>query len=125
MRRRWTALNKTGRVPCERSDVPQKGGLNEGAQQKIIRLGIFAAGACRKRLRPDMPTQETSPSAPDALFFDLGPAWYYKASPSPKPREPVYRKATPGEEDAVSKAQAVLANTAGKALALVSGNEVV
>ncbi|WP_096668737.1 hypothetical protein [Polaromonas sp. AET17H-212] len=72
-----------------------------------------------------LPTQETSPSAPDALFFDPGPAWYYKASPSPKPREPVYRKATPGEEDAVSKAQAVLANTAGKALALVSGNEVV
>lgn len=94
---------------------------NEKSQLLGLLLLAAAGSACAQIL----PTQGTSPSAPDALLFDPGPAWYYRAAPSPNPRELVYRKATPAEEEVVIKAQAVLANTAGKALALVSGNEVV
>ncbi|WP_186511046.1 serine hydrolase domain-containing protein [Caenimonas sedimenti] len=80
-----------------------------------------AAGACAQIL----PSQGTTPSAPDEWLFGTGPNWYYRASPSPVPREIVFRKPSADEEEVVRKAQALLTNSSGKAMALMNGNELV
>lgn len=84
-------------------------------------VAFFACNACAQIL----PSQGTTPSAPDDWLLSAGPAWYYRASPSPSPREIVYRKPNPAEEEVVRKAQALFAGSSGKAMALVSGSEVV
>lgn len=90
--------------------------------KKLLALICLVAGSACAQI---MPIQGTTPSAPDDWLLSPGPAWYYRASPSPTPRELVYRKPTPAEDEVVRKAQALLPNSAGKAMALVSGNEVV
>jgi len=90
--------------------------------KNLLALIALAAGSACAQI---MPMQGTTPSAPDEWLLSPGPAWYYRASPSPTPRELVYRKPTPAEEEVVRKAQSLLANSSGKAMALVSGNEVV
>lgn len=72
-----------------------------------------------------LPSQGTTPSAPDDWLFGTGPSWYYRASPSPVPREVGFRKPTPEEAEVVRRAEALLAGSSGKAMALISGNEVV
>ncbi|TWO72979.1 serine hydrolase [Caenimonas sedimenti] len=72
-----------------------------------------------------LPSQGTTPSAPDEWLFGTGPSWYYRASPSPVPREVGFRKPTSEEAEVVRKAEALLAGSSGKAMALISGNEVV
>ncbi|WP_341917073.1 serine hydrolase domain-containing protein [Polaromonas sp. YR568] len=90
--------------------------------KKLLALICLVAGSACAQI---LPSQGTTPSAPDDWLLSPGPAWYYRASPSPTPRELVYRKPTPAEDEVVRKAQSLLPNSAGKAMALVSGNEVV
>lgn len=87
-----------------------------------VALGLLAPFSAGAQI---LPSHGTTPAAPDEWLFGTGPSWYYRASPSPVPREVAYRKPAPQEEEVVRKAQALLANSSAKAMALIAGNEVV
>lgn len=88
-------------------------------------LAVVASVLAMNCVAQNLPVGGTTPTAPDQWLLTAGPSWYYRAAPSPTPRELTFRRPDSAEEEVVSKAKTLLANSSAKAMALVNGNEVV